>query len=187
MTKTSIRELTETIRQRYKDAGKQEKSAILNEFCTNTGYYRKAAIRVLNKKPTKKRRVGPKVTYPPPCTEVLKEIWKIMDHICVDRFYDDIPSVLGKIEKKYPKQYVQLVKKMSRRTVRRRIEPLPPPTGRQRSGKSVQGSHEQIPVNSHLRKATKFGYVGVDFVDHNGGDSSGTFCRSLTLVDVKTL
>lgn len=180
-------ELTETIKERYQEASKKDKAKILDEFCTNTGYHRKAAIRLINKPPGKRKISGPKVRYPPACTEILKEVWRIMDYICPERFYDEIPGILGRIQDRSPSEYVELVKKMSLMTVRRRIEKLPRPTGRQRKGASAQANYEQIPVNSRLRKATVFGYVGVDFVDHNGGDPSGMFCRSLTLVDVKTL
>ena len=37
-----------TIYERYRGANRQEKQAILNEFCLNTGYHRKYAIRLLN-------------------------------------------------------------------------------------------------------------------------------------------
>ncbi len=41
------KELIKTTKPRYLKADKKEKSKILNEFCGNTGYHRKYAIRIL--------------------------------------------------------------------------------------------------------------------------------------------
>ena len=41
-------ELVEALRERYKVAGKTEKSRILKEFTAVSGYHRKHAIRLLN-------------------------------------------------------------------------------------------------------------------------------------------
>ena len=39
------------IYERYRQADRKRKHAILNEFCVNTGYHRKYAIRLLNGPP----------------------------------------------------------------------------------------------------------------------------------------
>jgi hypothetical protein len=180
-------ELIKTVRERYKEAGRKERTTILTEFCENTGFHRKAAIRTFNKPQTHKKRSGARSKYHPYCTLILKEIWKTMDHICPERFYGSISDILYLIQSHHPKEYVTQVRQMSLMTVRRRIESLPRPTTRLRKTNKSQYTYDSVPVNSHLRKAQRFGYVGVDFVDHNGGDTSGTFCRTLTLADVKTL
>jgi hypothetical protein len=43
------------MRKRYLSACKGEKGHMLEEFCRNTGYHRKAAIRALNHPPGKER------------------------------------------------------------------------------------------------------------------------------------
>jgi hypothetical protein len=45
--------------ERYRKAGREAKHLMLNEFCLNTGYHRKYAIRLLNDVST----VGPRVTF----------------------------------------------------------------------------------------------------------------------------
>jgi ribosomal protein L37E len=45
------REYFRAIYERYRKAGREAKQAMLNEFCTNTGYHRKYAIRLLNGAP----------------------------------------------------------------------------------------------------------------------------------------
>ena len=47
MTRGSIQEYTEAVRERYLRASKKEKGEILGEFTEVTGYHRKAAIRLL--------------------------------------------------------------------------------------------------------------------------------------------
>ena len=41
-------EYLQAIYDRYRKAGRKGKKAMLNEFCANTGYHRKYAIRLLN-------------------------------------------------------------------------------------------------------------------------------------------
>src|SRR6266849_3225832 len=66
------------IYQRYRQAGRKQKQAILNEFCVNTGYHRKYAIRRLNgprpgKGPEKGvRRRG--YSYGPQALSILAEV-----------------------------------------------------------------------------------------------------------------
>jgi len=47
MTRGSILEYTEAVRDRYLRAGRKEKGRILDEFTQVTSYHRKAAIRLL--------------------------------------------------------------------------------------------------------------------------------------------
>ena len=47
MTRGSIREYTEAVRERYLHGSKKEKGRILDEFTNITGHHRKAAVRLL--------------------------------------------------------------------------------------------------------------------------------------------
>src|SRR5437870_12723622 len=59
MGRSSRWEYLKAIHPRYRQADRQEKKVILNEFCRNTGYHRKYAIRLLNGPPPGRGR--------PPC------------------------------------------------------------------------------------------------------------------------
>jgi hypothetical protein len=59
MNGRSRREYLAVIYARYRRAGLQEKQLILSEFCRNTGYNRKYAIRLLNGPWPDPRREGP--------------------------------------------------------------------------------------------------------------------------------
>lgn len=49
-------EYLRAIYERYRKAGRKAKKVILSEFCANTGYHRKYAIRLLNGPRPEKRR-----------------------------------------------------------------------------------------------------------------------------------
>lgn len=56
MSKQSQKELLNIIQQRYRNATKSEKSAILNEFVQVSGYHRKHAIRLFRSFPLNKSK-----------------------------------------------------------------------------------------------------------------------------------
>ncbi|MFH1560152.1 MAG: hypothetical protein ABID84_01900 [Chloroflexota bacterium] len=74
MSRGSIREYVEAIRERYSKGGQKEKGEILEEFTQVTGYHRKAVIRLLKREhgPPAGRRGRPRryelmdVKYVPP-------------------------------------------------------------------------------------------------------------------------
>lgn len=47
MSPRSKKEYAQTVRLRYKNATRHEKTIILDEFCATCGYHRKHAVRVL--------------------------------------------------------------------------------------------------------------------------------------------
>jgi hypothetical protein len=51
-------EYLRAIYERYRLAGRQGKNVILSEFCANTGYHRKYAIRLLNGPQPEKQRMA---------------------------------------------------------------------------------------------------------------------------------
>ena len=51
MTRSSVEEYVDAIRDRYHRASRSEKRDVLDEFTRVTGYHRKATIRLLNTRP----------------------------------------------------------------------------------------------------------------------------------------
>ena len=51
MSRGSVREYVEALRERYRRAGRRDKGRMLDEFTQVTGYHRKAAIRLLRRGP----------------------------------------------------------------------------------------------------------------------------------------
>ena len=63
MSLPSRKEYLEKIRGRYARAGRVHKSRILDEFCSNCGYHRKHAVRLLSQAPRPRRKPGPRRRY----------------------------------------------------------------------------------------------------------------------------
>jgi len=84
VTRHSIREYAQAIRNRYKKAGKAEKTKILDEFTKATGLHRKAAIRLLNRANKTKsiRRRGRPIKYNNEVVGALKTTWEAGDRLC---------------------------------------------------------------------------------------------------------
>lgn len=90
MGKKSRKEYLESIRERYRKAGKKEKSVILGEFCAVCGYNRKYAVRLLNGLPRKgKRRSGPRPTYGFAVVTLLKRFWLAFEQPCSPTHAED--------------------------------------------------------------------------------------------------
>ena len=85
MKTTSRRDYLHKIYQRYRRAEKEEKQHILDEFCTNCGYHRKYAIRLLNgappeSKPEIRPRRRRRVSYGAQVISILEAVWEAADY-----------------------------------------------------------------------------------------------------------
>ena len=80
--------LTAAFSRTYKDADRDRKIILLNEFTNLTGYNRSYASRILRNPPTKKK--GPtkrksRIVYGDDVRRALEKIWTILDFICGQR------------------------------------------------------------------------------------------------------
>ena len=90
------RELVRAIGERYREAARQDKLRILDEFVAVTGYHRKHSIRVLNS------AAAAVVTARPPrlrlydeaVREVLIVLWEAADRVCSKRLKAPVPVLL---------------------------------------------------------------------------------------------
>src|SRR6059036_1682152 len=96
MNGKSRREYLKVIYSRYRRAELEEKQVILNEFCRNTGYNRKYAIRLLNapapnprRERARRRRRSP--TYSAGVIAVLGAVWEAAGHPCAVRLKALLP------------------------------------------------------------------------------------------------
>ena len=84
MTRTSVEEYAEAVRERYLRGTKKEKGIILDESTKATGLHRKAAIRLFNShpKPKSRKRRGRTKQYDTEVAAVLKMVWEATDRLC---------------------------------------------------------------------------------------------------------
>ena len=100
MTRGSVKEYAEAVRERYLKAGRKEKTLLLDEFVRVTGYHRKAAIRLLNsghKLPSGRTR-GRQRTYGLETTSALKVVWEASDRMCSQRLHPFLPELVRVLE-----------------------------------------------------------------------------------------
>ena len=79
------RELKEAIGQRYRAASGWERRQILDEFARVTGYHRKHALRVLNRRFVPGSARARKRLYDEAVRQALALLWEAADRICGKR------------------------------------------------------------------------------------------------------
>jgi len=189
----SRREYLAAIRLRYRKASKQEKTVILNEFCSVCEYHRKHALRLLNQREKKpKKRPGRKPLYDAPeLLTALKRIWLATDQMCSKKLAAAIPLWLPYFEKHYGKLTDDITGKLltiSAATIDRHLAPIrikvrPKGLGGTKPGRLLRN---QIPIRTHNWDITQPGFMEADTVAHCGNSLAGDFIWSLTMTDIHT-
>src|SRR3982751_510473 len=103
MSLSAKREYLARIHGRYQRAGRPHKTRILDEFCLNCAYHRKAALRLLLRPlgSGKPKRSGPKIIYEPALVlPVLKVIWLASDQPCSKLLKAALPQWLEHYERR---------------------------------------------------------------------------------------
>ncbi len=89
MAQQSKRDYVRSIYPRYASAHRQEKAAILAEFCRVCGYHRKYAIWLLNRPLPEKARTRAFSPRPPTYSQaaigILATIWEATGYLCSQR------------------------------------------------------------------------------------------------------
>jgi transposase InsO family protein len=200
MNGRSRREYLAVIYARYRRAGLQEKQVILSEFCRNTGYNRKYAIRLLNGPPPNPRRESPRprhrlASYSKAVIAVLGAVWEAAGYPCAVRLKALLPLWMPWVRKRFrptPATESDLLR-ISARQMDRRLEErkkrvrhrLYGGTGGTRTKPGTLLKH-LIPLRTDHWQEKMPGFAEVDLVSHSGNSASGEFAYSLNLTDVHT-
>lgn len=194
MTRSSIREYAGAIRVRYARANKKEKGDILKEFCHNTGYSRKSAIRLLRHPPkgSGEGRGRPK-GYGVDVIEPLVRMWEIAGCICSKRLEPLIPKLVSALERhgeiELSPEVRGKVMGLSAATIDRLLKPVrsrrpPRPYSQSPSPVSLRA---RIPVRTFSDwEGVLPGSFQIDLAAHGGESSEGFYLNTLVAVDVCT-
>ena len=193
MTRGSIREYIEAVRDRYLRASKREKEGILDEFAKVTGYHRKSAIRLLHRRSQgiPWRRRGRPRQYSPHIVEALKVAWEVTNRLCSERlhlFLPELIKVLGRHGNKAMTAEVEAnLCQMSPSTIDRLLRPYRRLGGRRHLTTTKPGSllKNSIPIRTFADWQEKQpGFLEVDLVPHCGDSAEGFYLTTLSTVDV---
>jgi hypothetical protein len=195
VTRRSIIEYAEAVRERYFRSSKKTKTEMLNEFVATTGLHRKAVIRLLNRRnrsPAKKRSGRPRL-YGLEVMAALKVAWEAADRLCSKRFHPFLPELVGILKRKDELSLTEETEtqlcRMSASTIDRLL--------RRWRGSGLRRSLSTTKPGTLLKNAiavrtfsdwneNKPGFLEVDLVAHCGESSEGFYLTTLSSVDVAT-
>src|SRR5688572_6783218 len=193
MTSGSIKEYGEAMRKRYLPASKKEKTKLLGEFCTVTGYHRKAAVRLLRRPPGGGERRGRAPRYTLPVAQALRRLWEASDHLCSKRLAPFLPELIEAMERhdelSLASEVRELLLGVSASTIDRLLRPyrrrgLRRPHSPYSSPSSIKS---QVPLRTFSEwENVQPGSIQADLVLHCGERTEGFYLTTLMAVDIAT-
>jgi transposase InsO family protein len=194
MSHRSRWEYLRAVYARYRQAERQQKQVILDEFCANTGYHRKYAIRLLNGPPPERAR--PPVrrqrspSYSPATVAVLAQLWEAAGYPWSVRLKALVSLWMPWIEKRFRLSagVRRQLEAISTRQIDRRLQARKQQLKRRLYGRTRPGAllKHQIPVKTDAWDVRVPGFTEVDLVSHSGNAASGEFAYSLNVTDLHT-
>jgi len=187
-------EYLKAIYERYRKAGRKGKKVILSEFCSNTGYHRKYAIRLLNgprpekQRTRRERRRG--LSYHQETLVVLTAVWEAAGYPWSVRLKALLPQWMPWMRKRFrlrPEIEKQLLK-ISPRQMDRRLKAQKTQRRRRLYGRTKPGYllKHHIPVKTDRWDVQSPGFTEADLVSHSGHSASGEFAHTLNVTDIHT-
>jgi hypothetical protein len=195
MSQPTRKQVLEKLRRRYRTAGLEHKTKLLDQAVQLLGYHRKAAIRALGQAAVRPLS-GPVVLRGRPVKYEsnlllpwLRPIWQASDYACGRRLVAMLPEwvpAYEQHEKRMPGEVREKLLLASGRTLDRLLEPL----RGQGAGRSLTRPgtllRQQIPIRGSLWEEGKAGWLEVDTVALCGGSVAGEFVWMVDGVDYAT-
>ena len=179
---------------RYQKGDRKAREAILNEFCLNTGYHRKYAIRLLNgaspglrASPTGVRRKRA-LSYGPRTLAVLTAVWKAAGYPWSVRLKAILPTWMPWIRQRFQmsRETERELRAISPRQMDRRLRDKKLQARRRLYGRTQPGLllKHQIAVKADNWEVRSPGFVEIDLVAHSGHSGAGEFGHTLNVTDI---
>ena len=192
-------QLTQKLAKEYKRANKQRKGEILTEYCSLTEVSRNTASKRFCKEirniysrvfPTQNRyrKRGPKSKFNTIHREIVRRCWELGGNICAERLHPMLSTYIDHLDirgmlKFYSTEDIEKTRSISLGTLKRVISTFPRTSSKKHKGNA--SIYKQVPIVAHFSQFTdRPGYLEIDFVEHNGGVSSGLFAVTGTYTDI---
>jgi hypothetical protein len=169
--KQQRRQFLASVHRRYRRAGRRDRARLLDQFCEDSGYHRKYAIRLLNgpppdPAPRKRRPRG--VFYGKKVVQVLIEIWTASGYPWSVRLKALLPTWLPRLRDRHgltPKIEAQILK-ISARQIDRRLKDHKRKAKKRLYGRTKPGTllKHQIPIKTEHWDVKTPGFGEVDLV-----------------------
>jgi len=197
LTMSQRKAVTKATAVRYRSARKGAKALILDELCALTGWHRDHARKAL------RAGLGPRpvsVAYRPGVPvygaaemAALRKVWAVLDAPAGKRLAPFLAEIVARLracgELDIDAETAARLGAMSAATIDRRLAPDRAKLAlRGRSG-TKPGSllKSQIPIRTWADwDDAEPGFVEIDLVGHEGGNSRGDFCQTLDVTDIAT-
>ncbi len=201
-------EVTKATAGEYRGASKKEKSGILDQFVSTTGYSRwyarlvlrhagrrlqtdKQTIVVVERKSSAKRKRARR--YDEKVQTALVRLWRIMDYICGKRLQPSLAELITVLERHNEFRCDRETRAKLLRISAASIDRLLKPERRKYELRGRAGTKpgtllkKQIPIRTFAEWDEQCpGFVEIDLVGHDGGTAAGDYCQTLDLTDIAT-
>lgn len=209
------RKITDQIARRYQKASRKQKSQMLDEFVSLSGYHRKYASHLLSQwgktrlvridgqlvrlKAGNRRgagaveRRGRKRIYDESVVEALKSLWELYDRMCGKRLVVAMRPILRSPELVEELEIGQEVRQkllgISAATIDRLLQSERKKVclkGTSHTTRATGAIAARIPVRTFAEQPASPGFFQADLVGHDGGVARGDFCYTLNATDPAT-
>lgn len=194
MSKQSKLDYFKNIYNRYRQASKDLKKVMLDEFCQVCHYHRKYAIRKLHgplpeHKPTPHRRKR-SFHYGTPVLVILQAVWEAAGYPWSVRLKALLADWMPWIKKRFhlTSEIEQQLLTISARQIDRRLQSKKSQIKKRIYGRTKPGTllKHHIPIKTDHWDVKAPGFAETDTVSHSGDSANGTFAYTVNLTDILT-
>ena len=180
---------------RYRQGKKGEKGKLLDEIEAVTGMHRKAIIRLLNGRLSRKKRSRERgKEYGAEVADTVRVIARSLDYPCAERLQPNLVWMAQHLrmhgELRVGKEVLEKLERISVSTLKRMLKVAgrsePKLAEQQPKRPQTNSLRNQYPMSKIAWDIAEVGHFEVDLVHHSGENAIGEYIHTLQMVDIAT-